>query len=232
MSERLPVAILAGGLATRLGEIAAERPKALAEVAGEPFVNHQLRLLSAHGVERVVLCVGHLGEQIEASVGDGSQFDLAVSYSFDPPGLAGTAGALRNALPLLGGSFLVLYGDTYLRIDYAAVERAFLESGKLGLMTVLRNEGRWDTSNTEIDGERVVRHDKRNPAPEMEWIDYGLGALREAAVADTAAADLSGVYAALAVRDQLAAFVAEERFYEIGSPEALGETSAFLKRRS
>jgi NDP-sugar pyrophosphorylase family protein len=209
VSDPLPVAVLAGGRATRLGEIAAEQPKALVEVAGAPFIDHQLALLRDHGIERVVLLIGHLGDQIRDAVGDGARLGLEVEYAEDPPDLAGTAGALRGALPLLGGEFMVLYGDTYLRIDYAAVGQRFRESGKLGLLTVLRNQGRWDTSNTAIEGDRVLRHDKRDPDP----------------------GDLSDVYRVLAERGELAAYVATERFYEIGTPEALAETDAFLRDR-
>jgi NDP-sugar pyrophosphorylase family protein len=210
--------------------MAAERPKALVEVAGEPFANHQLRLLRSHGVERVVYLIGHLGDQIRDTIGDGSQFGLDVDYSEDPPGLAGTAGALRGALELLGDEFMVLYGDTYLRIDYAAVAAAFRDAGTLGLMTVLRNEGRWDTSNALVEGDRVVRHDKRDPEPAMEWIDYGLGVLRaEGLDAAAQAGDLSDVYGALAERGELAAYEATERFYEIGTPEALAEADEFFR---
>jgi N-acetyl-alpha-D-muramate 1-phosphate uridylyltransferase len=232
VTDPLPVAILAGGRATRLGELAEERPKALVEVAGAPFIDHQLRLLRDHEIQRVVLLIGHLGDQIRGAVGDGSRLGLEVEYAEDPPGLAGTAGALRGALPLLGEEFMVLYGDTYLRIDYAAVADAFRASELLGLMTVLRNEGRWDTSNTVVAGDRIVRHDKRDPDPEMQWIDYGLGALRAQALdAAPQASDLSDVYARLAERGELAAYVATERFYEIGSPEALAETDHFLSGR-
>ena len=229
MSERLPVAILAGGRATRLGGIAAERPKALVEVAGEPFAHHQLRLLARSGVREAVYLIGHLGEQIAEALGD-EAFGIRLRFVADPPGLAGTAGAIREALPVLGERFLVLYGDTYLRIDYEAVERAFLDSGRLGLMTVLRNQGRWDTSNALVDGDRVVRHDKRNPAPEMKWIDYGLGALSAEALLEHEASDLSDVYGALAERGELTAYEATERFYEIGTPEALAEADEFFRR--
>ena len=232
MSEPLPAAVLAGGRATRLGTVAAEKPKALIEVAGAPFVDHQLALLRSYGIERVVMLIGHLGEQIRDALGDGSRLGLQVDYSEDPPGLAGTAGALRRALPKLGDEFMLLYGDTYLRIDYADLGRAFRDSGQLGLMAVLRNEGRWDTSNTSVAGDRVLRHDKREPDPEMEWIDYGVGALRAEAL-DVApeASDLSDVYGRLAELGELAAYVATERFYEIGTPEALAETDAFLRNR-
>ena len=224
-TELAPVCILAGGLGTRLGDAVRDVPKPLIEVAGRPFLLWQLELLRRHGAGRVVLCVGYRGEQIEAVVG--SPLGLDVRYVHDPPELAGTAGAVRGALDLLGDRFLVLYGDTYLRIDYADVDRVFAASGAPGLMTVLRNEGRWDASNVLFDGERVIRYDKAAPTPDMAWIDYGLGALRAQAL-DNDADDLADVYAELARRGDLVGYAATERFYEIGTPDSLAETSAFL----
>jgi NDP-sugar pyrophosphorylase family protein len=218
--------VLAGGLGTRLGEIGERTPKALIAVAGRPFALWQLELLRAHGAQRVVMCVGHLGDEVEAAIG--SPYGLDVRYVHDPPGLAGTAGALRGALEHLGERFLVLYGDTYLRIDYAAVDRAFAAADTRGLMTVLRNAGRWDTSNTVYADGRVLRYDKAAPTPDMEWIDYGLGALRADAL-DLPGDDLADVYRALAERGELAGFEATQRFYEIGTPASLRETSAFLE---
>jgi MurNAc alpha-1-phosphate uridylyltransferase len=223
----IPVAVLAGGLGTRLGALGQTTPKALIEVAGRPFALWQLELLRAHDVGRVVMCVGHHGERIEAEIG--APFGLDVRYVHDPPKLAGTAGALRGALDHLGDRFLVLYGDTYLRIDYADVGRA--AAGRRALMTVLRNQGRWDTSNAVFEGERVVRYDKGNPTPEMQWIDYGLGALRADAL-DLPGDDLSDVYRALAERGELYGYEATERFYEIGTPGSLAETAAFLSSSS
>jgi N-acetyl-alpha-D-muramate 1-phosphate uridylyltransferase len=222
-----PLAILAGGLGTRLGELGRTTPKAVLPVAGRPFALWQLELLRANGAGRVVMCVGHRGDEVQARIG--APFGLDVRYVHDPPGLAGTAGALRGALPLLGERFLVLYGDTYLRVDCADVDRA--AAGKRGLMTVLRNEGRWDVSNTVFAGGRVVRHDKAAPTPDMHWIDYGLGALRADAL-DLPGDDLADVYRALAERGELAGYEATERFYEIGTPDSLAETSAFLSASS
>jgi MurNAc alpha-1-phosphate uridylyltransferase len=233
VSELAPVCILAGGLGTRLGSATRNVPKPLLEVAGRPFVFWQLELLRRHGAQRAVLCVGYLGEQIEAAVGDGAGLGLEVEFAYDPPDLAGTAGAVRAVLDRLGEEFLVLYGDTYLRIDYRAVQRAHEASGLPALMTVLHNRGRWDTSNVLFDGARVLRYDKRAPGPEMEWIDYGLGALTPAALAAAPDADdLSDVYRVLAERGRLAGFEATERFYEIGTPDSLAETSAFLASES
>jgi NDP-sugar pyrophosphorylase family protein len=232
---RLAVAILAGGLATRLGALTERKPKSLVEVAGKPFIQWQLELLGAHGIEEVVVCAGHRGEQIEAAIGDGAQFGLRVRYSYDGPERLGTGGALKRALPALGAAFLALYGDSYLECDYAAVERAFLESGKLGLMTVLCNEGRWDTSNVEWRAGRIERYDKQDAKAEMKHIDYGLGGLRAAAFdafAPGTALDLASVYQALLARGELAGYEVTQRFYEIGSVKGLEETTAYLRSKS
>jgi NDP-sugar pyrophosphorylase family protein len=209
-----------------------EVPKPLIEVAGEPFLFHQLRLLRSNGAHRIVLCVGYLGEMIEEAVGTGEQIGLEIAYSYDAPELDGTAGAVRRALQLLGEEFMVLYGDTYLQIDYGEVQQAFRRSGLPALMTVLRNEDRWDTSNTVYRDGVVVSHDKRNPTPEMRWIDYGLGVLTPQALAVAPGEpDLAEVYAELARREQLAGYETTTRFYEIGTPEALSETDRFLRGR-
>jgi len=228
----LPIAILAGGLATRLRPVTETVPKALIEVAGEPFLAHQLRLLRRHGFERVVLCVGYLGEKIQAFAGDGRAFGLHVEYAFDGPRLLGTAGALRRALPLLGDAFAAIYGDSYLPCDYRAALAAFTDSGKLGLMSVYRNEGQWDTSNVEFTGGRILAYDKANRTPAMRHIDYGLGAFQRAAfdeVPDDRPSDLAAVYQSLLRRGELAAWESPERFYEIGSVEGIGDLGEFLK---
>lgn len=232
MSERSlpPVCLLAGGLGTRLGEVVRDTPKPLLEVAGRPFLLHQLELLSRYGAHRVVLCVGYLGERIEQQIGT-ERFGIEIAYSYDGEAPIGTLGAVRQAADLLGERFLVLYGDTYLRLDYAAAARAWSDSGLPALMTVLRNEGRWDTSNVVLEGDRVAVYDKRARTPEMHWIDYGLGGLTAAALDRVRpdVDDLAELYRVLAASGELFGYEATERFYEIGTPPALAETDAFLR---
>jgi N-acetyl-alpha-D-muramate 1-phosphate uridylyltransferase len=227
----LPVAILAGGMATRLGDLTRSIPKSLLLVAGEPFVAHQLRLLRGNGIQHVILCVGHLGEMIEKSIGNGHAFGLQVEYSYDGEKLLGTAGAIRTALPMLGPNFLVMYGDSYLPCDYAAVEREFERQGKLALMTVFRNNGQWDVSNVEFDGRSIRNYSKKNRTAHMQYIDYGLGVFDAKVFTKTQAADLADVYADLLRASELAGFEVHERFYEIGSQEGLNETANFLAQR-
>jgi NDP-sugar pyrophosphorylase family protein len=227
----LPVAILAGGLATRLGSLTEKIPKSLIPIAGEPFLAHQLRLLQRSGIQRVILCVSHLGEQIEQAIGNGAQYGVEVSYAYDGAALRGTAGAIRGAIPKLGESFFVMYGDSYLACDYAAIAQEFLRSGKLGLMTVFRNEGQWDTSNVEFEEGRILAYSKTNRNSRMRYIDYGLGVFRAEAFARTRATDLADVYGELLQSGDLAAVEVHERFYEIGSPAGLQEMTSFLSER-
>jgi N-acetyl-alpha-D-muramate 1-phosphate uridylyltransferase len=224
------VCILAGGRGTRLGVRVEKVPKPLLEVAGKPFLWHQLRLLAAAGASDVVLCVGYHGEAIRQRIGS-ELFGLRIAYSFDGPELDGTLGAIRRARGMLGERFLVLYGDTYLRIDYAAAAAAWLASGLPAVMCVLRNEGRWESSNALYADGRVLAYDKREPSADMRWIDYGLGGLEQAALDRVPAetTDLCELYTELAREGLLCGFEASERFYEIGTPVTLAETDAFLR---
>ena len=228
--EKIPVAILAGGLATRLRPITEKIPKSLVPVTGRPFLAHQLEMLYARGIRHVVLCIGYLGEMIQRDFGS-EKFGIKLDYSFDGPKLLGTGGALKHALPLLGPEFFVLYGDSYLPVDYAPIADFFHQSGKPGLMTVYRNEGKFDTSNVVFADGEIKIYDKKSRLPEMRYIDYGLS-LFKASVFDAYVADqvfdLAEVMGKLVQKKQLAGFEVRERFYEIGSPAGLAELESLL----
>lgn len=229
----LPVAILAGGLATRLRPITETIPKSLVDVGGAPFVARQLAYLQGQGVTRVVLCLGYLGEQVEAVVGNGTAFGLDVQYSWDGATLLGTGGALRRALPLLGEHFFVYYGDSYLPIDFPSVERSFFAGDKPALMTVLRNIDMWDKSNVLLRDGCIAEYNKRNPIPEMAHIDYGLGVISASVIESIRTgvpSDLADIYHELSIKGLLAGYEVFERFYEIGSHQGLQETRALFTR--
>ena len=230
----LAVAILAGGLATRLRPLTDRVPKSLLEIAGCPFIFHQLEMLRNEGVERVVLCVGHLGEQIRAAVGDGRSHGIAIDYSFDGDELLGTGGALRRALPVLGAAFFVLNGDSYLRCPLARIQSAFEASGRPALMTVLRNDNRWERSNVLYKNGQIIEYDKHSPRADMAHIDFGLSVISSAVFAPYATAkviDLADICQDLSRSGLLAAFEVMERFYEIGSPQGIADTEEFLSRK-
>jgi NDP-sugar pyrophosphorylase family protein len=224
------LALLAGGLATRLRPLTANMPKALIPIAGKPFLGHQLRLLRARGIREVVICCGFLGSQIEEFAGDGSHFGLSIAYSYDGETPLGTGGALRAALPLLGRQFLVMYGDSWLTEPIEPIWRTFCESGKPALMTAFRNRNRWGASNVEYRKGLIVRYDKRHPSTSMRHIDYGLEVLDASVLEQWSVPvfDLADVLAGLADYSLLAGYETAERFYEIGSIPGLRETEAVV----
>jgi MurNAc alpha-1-phosphate uridylyltransferase len=228
----MPVAILAGGRATRLGLLADKMPKCLLDVAGKPFAARQLEFLAGQGVRRVVFCVGHLGDRIRSVLAGGDAWGVELYYSEDGDVPLGTGGAIRRALPLLGEAFFVLYGDSWVRLNLEDVERTFLRSGAEGLMTVFRNRGEWDASNVMLEGSRIGRYGKGMSDRRMEYIDYGLGVLTPAAFESQpeGSFDLQEVYQALVARDSLLAYEVQERFFEIGSATGLEEARAFFRR--
>ncbi len=227
----VPAAILAGGLARRLGAVTEATPKALVEVAGRPFVDHQLLLLHRHGIRRIVFCVGHFGAQIERHVGPGPVEGLSIRYSFDGDRLLGTAGALRRALPFLGDVFFVMYGDSYMDVPYADILDNFARTGAMALMTVFRNDDRWDKSNAEFSDGRLVAYDKRRPSARMKHIDYGVAVLSRAVlerVPPDEPFDLADLYHELVDQGAMVGYEVSQRFYEIGSHTGLEETRRYL----
>ena len=239
----LPVVVLAGGLATRLGPLTEATPKSLLDVAGRPFVEHQMDLLARHGLRDVVFCIGHHGDQVANALGDGSRWGMHFRFVPDGLRLLGTGGAIRAVLPLVGPAFFVLYGDSYLDCDYAAIERTFREGTAAGLMTVYRNDNRFDRSNVQFEHGRILVYDKQHRTAAMRHIDYGLGVLTPRAFEPWSPGskdpgrrsdgfDLAVVYQHLVARGELLGYEVATRFYEIGSREGLEETRAVLAARA
>ena len=229
----IPLALLAGGLATRLQPATKFIPKAMIDVGGQPFISHQLNLLRREGVKEVVLCTGHLGEQIKDFVKNGNSFDLKVEYSFDGDQLLGTGGALKKALPFLDENFWVMYGDSYLDTSFPPVLEYFYQHEFPALMTVLYNDNQWDKSNVLFQDGRILSYDKKMPSQGMKHIDYGLGILNERTLndwKDNQVFDMAEVYRKCASQGILLGYEVKKRFYEIGSPEGLAEAKNYLKR--
>jgi N-acetyl-alpha-D-muramate 1-phosphate uridylyltransferase len=204
----------------------------LVPVAGRPFIEYTLERLREYGARRVVLCIGYLGEVIVDALADGRRFGLDITYVWDPPGLAGTAGAVRGALKALGDEFLVMYGDTFLRVDYGEVAAAHRRSGMAATMTVLKNDSRWEPSNVTYTDGRVTGYDKLNPPAGARWIDYGLLCMSAGAVSETDESDLSEIQRSLAASGEMAGVVVTRRFIEIGTPASLASADALFARYS
>jgi NDP-sugar pyrophosphorylase family protein len=231
----LPVVILAGGLATRLRPLTEKIPKALVEVAGRPFLEHQVQLLKRNAISDLILCVGYLGEMIQRRYGVGAGLGIRIRYSFDGSKLLGTGGAVKRSLALLPDAFFVLYGDSYLPVDYQAVAAAFQEAGEPALMTVFANADAWDTSNVWFEHGEIRLYSKREKLPEMRYIDYGLMICTRQIFCDypdDAPFDLADTLENLSRKGQLAGYEVSQRFYEIGSPAGLAELDRLLSERS
>ncbi|HYA55463.1 MAG TPA: sugar phosphate nucleotidyltransferase [Nitrososphaerales archaeon] len=223
--------ILAGGLGTRLRPMTESLPKALIPVKGRPFVDYQLELLKESGIDDFVFCIGHLGERIREHLGNGSAYGCTIRYSSDGPRLLGPAGALKRAAGLLRDPFFVTYGDAYLRAPYGEIMETLRSSGRLAVMSVYRNENKYGKSDVVVEGGAVVRYDKRNRVEGMDWINYGVTALRKEALAvipEEEFCDEEAFYGALIERKELLAFEVRDRFYEIGTPGSLSEFEAFV----
>ena len=232
MSKLFPIVILAGGLATRLGVLSQTTPKSLILVHGEPFIAYQLRLLKSQGFEKVVLCIGYLGDLIKNYVKDGKQFGLSVKYSKDGAQLLGTAGAIWNALPLLEENFFILYGDSYLMIECENIQKIFQRQNKAALMTILKNNDKGDSSNIEFINNEIIKYDKKIKTINMNYIDFGLSVFKKSIfISKKSSHDLSDLFKKLLEENQLASYEVFQRFYEIGSIKGLNEFKDFIKNK-
>ena len=230
MASDTTLVILAGGMATRLYPVTLEIPKSLIDINGIPFIQHQINLIKSRGISNVVLCLGKFAKPIEDYLGDGSANSLNIKYSYDGDTLLGTGGALKNAFPLLTDPFMILYGDSYLNIEYIDIMDYFNNFDKLGLMTVLKNENKWDKSNIVFKDGKILKYDKTEDA-EFEYIDYGFSILKKDAFAPYLTVDkfdLKDVFKDLISKNEMLGYEVYNRFYEIGSFKGIEETKEYL----
>lgn len=228
----LEVLILAGGLAKRLRPHTDKIPKALVNVAGRPFIFHQLDNLLKQGVKKVVLCVGHYGQMIEDRVGSTYKDQIEIVYSYDGEVLLGTGGAVQKALKKISQeSFFVTYGDSYLLEPLTKIYTAFNSKEFDALLVIYKNNNKWDESNCVFDGKRVVLYDKKNPNCLMSYIDYGISIFQKRNFEnylDKISFDLGEVMHDLSIKCKLSGYEARSRFYEIGSHFGYQELNQYL----
>jgi NDP-sugar pyrophosphorylase family protein len=222
----LPVVILAGGLATRMKPITEKIPKSLIDIKGKPFIYYQLKLLEKNDVDYVILCLGHLGEQVVEYLNSKTNFVMQIDYSFDGEKLLGTGGAIKYIGSKLPEVFFVLYGDSYLDVEYKKIESVYFTSGKKGLMTIFKNDDQWDSSNVIFKNNKLIKYSKKDKSERMNYIDYGLGILNKkvfAKYSEHDSFDLAGIYEELSECNELYGYEVFNRFYEIGSKNGLKE---------
>ena len=230
-----PVVILSGGEATRLYPVTKTVSKAMIEISGRPFIAHQLELLKRNQITKVVLCIGNLGEQIKNFVKDGNEFGLEVRYSQEHDQLLGTGGAVKKALPLLDDIFFVMYGDSYLDIEFQPVLDYFLSHQGKGLLTVFKNKNQWQKSNIVFKDAKIIKYDKKEISKDMEYIDFGLSLWRKQVFIDSAYAevfDLAQLIQDLVSLGELLGYEVDRRFFEIGSFQGIEETRHYLESQT
>jgi len=226
----MQIAIICGGLATRLGELSKTIPKSMILVAGKPFLEYQIENIKRHGIKDIVLCVGHLSEKIQSYFKDGSEFGVNIKYSYDGDKLLGPIGAIKNAEKMLKDEFFIMYGDSYISVDFQKVFSYYKENKKLALMVVFQNKDKYDKSNLKVNNNLVISHGEKD----ADYIDYGTSILNKKTL-DFLEEDKfysTGDFFKILIRKQeLLAYEAKRRFYHIGNPEALEEIREHIKEK-
>jgi NDP-sugar pyrophosphorylase family protein len=221
--------ILCGGLATRLRDLAKDIPKSMIPIGGKPFLEHQIENLKKHSIKDLILCVGHLSKQIEEYFGDGNKFGVNIQYSNDGDTPLGPIGAVKNAEPLLEDTFFIMYGDSYLSVDFQKAYSFFNQNDKLGLMVVYKNNNRYDKSNIVTKDNMVVSYGENDAT----YIDYGTSILRKKTlefIPKNTFFTTGDLFTKLIEKKELLSYEAKERFYHIGNPEALEEFKSYISR--
>jgi NDP-sugar pyrophosphorylase family protein len=228
----MQIVILCGGLATRLEHLTKNIPKSMIEIKNKPFLEYQIENLKRSNIKDIVLCVGHLSEQIKNYFGDGEKFDVNIKYSHDGDKQLGPIGALKNTESLIEDIFFILYGDSYLNLDYQKMYSYFKTQNKLGLMAVYKNFNRFDKSNLIVKDDMIVAYGEKERTKEMIYIDYGTSLLRKKAlnlIPKNTFFTTGEFFSNLISKNELLAFEVKERFYHIGNPDALKEFSNYIE---
>jgi NDP-sugar pyrophosphorylase family protein len=224
--------ILAGGRATRLYPHTRNLPKSLVEINGKPFIHWQLSLLRKSGYENIVMCLGFLGEQIQEFLEKNNSYGMNIQYSHDGNRKLGTGGAIVKALDKIEPHFSVLYGDSYLPINYKLVESIFLKSGKKSLMTIYRNQNLEFNNNVEFDGTKIIEYSKLESTERMHYIDYGFGCFKTEVFREFTLGeylDLGELMSQLAKKGESEPFEVDRKFHEIGSFQGISDFENYLK---
>ncbi len=226
----MQIAILCGGLATRLAPLSTHTPKSMIKIHGKPFLEYQINTLKKNKITNIVLCVGHLADQIIDYFGNGKKFNVHITYSHDGKTPLGPAGALKKAADKLENIFFTLYGDSYVFLNFQKIYNHFSTTKNLAMMTVFQNHDKYDTSNIVVKNNKVIKYNK-NKTPDMTYIDYGVSIFRKQTlhlIPHNTFFTTKDLYTKLVEKNELQAYPVTKRFYHIGTPEALQDFNRFI----
>jgi MurNAc alpha-1-phosphate uridylyltransferase len=217
--------ILAAGRGERMRPLTDHTPKPLLQAGGKPLIVWHLERLAAAGFREIVINHAHLGEQIEATLGDGGQWGVNIQYSQEPPGALETAGGIATALPLLGDeAFLVVNGDIYCDWDF---NRVSLLADRRSHLVMVANPAHHSGGDFALDGERVVF------AGDGETLTYaGIAIFSPAFFADVAPGSVMKLRPLLDAAIAAGTLTGERhtgRWVDVGTPQRLAELDAELR---
>ena len=231
--------ILTGGRGERLRPLTDNIPKPMVLVAGKPFLEHLIVLLKENGIKKFLFLAGYLGNKIEEYFEDGSKWGIKIDYSFEKEFL-GTGGALRLARNKLERNFFLLFGDSYLPIDYKKMADEFMQSKKKAALAVYDNSDDTDVPlNIMLHRTKkivaVYNKRKNNPAS-FNYCDAGVIAIDRQVVGliegKTAISFEESIYPCLITEEELGYYIAENRFYDIGTIERLKIFERYILERA
>lgn len=229
--SNISVAILAGGLGSRLKTLTKKKPKSLIKIDGEPFIIKQLKILQAQGFKKVVICLGHLSEQVKKEIRS-YNFDMNILFSFDGKDLLGTGGAIKKAFKKLSNPFVVIYGDVYFNLNFKKIlylfENFFFNDS---LMIVHRNRRNYEKSNIQLLKKNKILYDKFNTNKKMKYIDHGISVFNKKSFKKTKKKfDLSELQSKLSYKRKLYGYITKKQSYEIGSLKGIQNLKKNIKK--
>lgn len=228
----MQIVIFCGGLATRLKNLAKNKPKSMMDINGKPFLEYQIDNIKKYDIKDIVLCVGHLSEQIIDYFGNGEKFNVNIKYSHDGEKPLGPIGALKKAEPLLKKDFFIMYGDSYLSVNFKDVYNFYKKYDKAACMVVYKNKDKYDKSNLIIKDNLVLGYGDKQRTKDMVYIDYGASLLSKKTLynlKDDTFYSTGDFFSKLIKNHELLAYEVKTRFYHIGNPEALEELRKYIK---
>lgn len=227
--------ILAGGFGKRLAPLTFLVPKPMAPVLGRPYLEYQIDWLKLYGITDILILTGYLGEAIEGYFKDGSEFGVKVSYSREKSPL-GTAGGLKLAEDKLEPYFALIYGDSFLPVDYTALEKFFLVCGLTGAVVVYGNHP-YDAGvngNTRLTAEGLIEEYRKDSEDKrFSFTEAGVMVLKKD-VTDLIMKNVNlslenDIFPDLIVKKELCAYISKVPFYDIGTPERIKRFEEALK---